>query len=95
MALVNVQHKPTTGTARQFDGSFAALTDVLSARSLARATLTITYDNAGNMASFTISGGGFSGTVTVSLNDWIFFPSDGSPAFSIASAEASSKWAIV
>jgi hypothetical protein len=95
MALVNVQHKPVTGTARQFDGTLAALTDILSGRSNANIQVLCTFNAAGSFTSITVSGGAF-GSVTAVVGEWVVFPSDTSQApYSVSATAAAADWQTV
>lgn len=95
MALVNVQHKPVTGTARQFDGTLAAFSEILAARPLAGVRASVEFHSTtGALNRVTIDGGAF-GNVVLNVNDWIVFPADGSPPLSIPAAQATAEWQVV
>lgn len=94
MALVNVSRKPTTGTARQFDGTLASFTEILGARSLNGVTAHCTFNATGAFTQLRIEGGAY-GSVVLSVNDWVVFPADGSLPLSIPAATAASDWAVV
>ena len=95
MALVPVQHKVVTGTARQFDGTLTALTDILSGRPNANIQVNCQFSSAGSFVSLTVTGGAF-GNVKAGLNDWVVFPADATlPPLSVTAAEATANWQIV
>lgn len=95
MALVPVTHKPVNGTARQFDGTLTALTDILSGRPNANIQVNCQFNAAGAFVSITISGGAW-GNVRAGLNDWVVFPTDSTlQPLSVTAAEASANWQLV
>lgn len=95
MPLVNVSHKPVTGKARQFDGTLAAFTDIITGRPMANASATCGFDSAGNFTTLRVSGGAF-GDVSVRINDWVVFPTDPAlKAIAVTAAEASADWQTV
>lgn len=97
MALVNVQHKVITASARQFDGSTAALVDIMEARSKVGLNVNLTYDNTGaSIAKATISGGSIGATLTFAPTDWVVFPSNAAePAYVLSAAQGAANWTIV
>jgi hypothetical protein len=95
VALLNVQHKPVTGKARQFDGTVQAFLDILGARSSANVEATCGFDSAGNFVRLTLTGGAI-GSVVLGVGDWVVFPTDATqPAFAVSNALAVAEWAVV
>lgn len=97
MALVSVQHKTITATARQFDGSYAALTDIMDARGKVGLNVSLLFDNTGaSITRVTMSGGQLGATLTVNQTDWVVFPPNlADPAYVITAAQGSANWTIV
>lgn len=95
MALVPVAHKPVTGNARQFDGTLAALTDIMSGRSNANVTVTCTFDATGAFVGLSVSGGAY-GSFSVKKDDWVVFPTDVNlKPIAVPAAEANNEWTVV
>jgi hypothetical protein len=95
MALVNVTHRPVTGTARQFDGTLAALTDIITGRPMSNASVVCGFNAAGNFTTLRVSGPAF-GDVTVAIGDWVVFPTDPAlRAMAVTAAAATAEWQTV
>lgn len=93
MALIPVAHRPQTAHARQFDGSLESFLDILQARSPAGLVATVAFDESGQFAHMSLSGGAVLGAVEVGIGDWAVFPDDPTqPAFGMPNDRAVGDW---